>query len=101
MDSEFDKYIGTRTENGTQYPEFNLAGSDYTLPPNTIGLGKGKFAVLSGLPIDKVMIERLKGHLTSGTETAPTQEQPKNKPARGVSGTSNVSPDVPNTEDGK
>lgn len=92
MDNEFNKYIGRRTENGTQYPEFNLAGADYTLPPNTIGVGKGTFAVLSGLPVDKEMIDKLKGYLNSGSSKEVTDNASKNKPTRGVQSSGDVSP---------
>lgn len=93
--SDFEQYIGSRTDNGTQYPAVNLAGASYTLPPNKVGLGKGKFAVLSGLPGDNDMIETLKGYLTSGISKEATDNAPKNKPARRLS----ASGDIPSGSD--
>lgn len=94
MDNELEQFIGRRNENGTQYPVVNLAGAVYALPPNTIGLGKGIFAVLSGLPVDKEMIETLRGYLNSGSsnEAASTaSDEPKaDKRTRGVQPSSNV-----------
>lgn len=92
---DLERYIGTRTENGTQYPAVNLAGASYTRPANTVGLGQGKFAVLSGLPSDTKMIETLKGyaHGSSSKETSANADKAqKNKSTQRLQPSGDVSP---------